>query len=219
MKHALNRRQFAQGIASAALASSVLHVGGETRDHAVGAAPFPLSVMLWTVYNDLPFEERIARVAAAGYTNIEMVGEYAKWSDADFARADAAGKRLGLRFDATAGLHNGIGDPAVRSSFLAELKEALTPMERLACPAMIVLSGNVVPGLSREAQHASCVEGLKRAASLWKDAGLMDRRCGCCWSASTRKRIRIIFCNRRPKPSRSSAQSIIHSPIPLRHFP
>ena len=31
---------------------------------------------------------------------------------------------------------------------------------------MIVLSGNVVPGLSREAQHESCIEGLKRAAAL-----------------------------------------------------
>jgi hydroxypyruvate isomerase len=31
---------------------------------------------------------------------------------------------------------------------------------------MIVLSGNVVPSLSREAQHASCIEGLRRAASL-----------------------------------------------------
>ena len=39
-------------------------------------------------------------------------------------------------------------------------------MQRLACPAMIVLSGNVVPGLSREAQHQSCIEGLKRAAEL-----------------------------------------------------
>jgi hypothetical protein len=31
---------------------------------------------------------------------------------------------------------------------------------------MIVLSGNVVPGLSREAQHQSCIDGLKAAAAL-----------------------------------------------------
>jgi hydroxypyruvate isomerase len=57
-------------------------------------------------------------------------------------------------------------DPAARDAFLADLRQALTPMETLACPAMIVLSGNVVPGLSREAQHQSCIEGLKRAAAL-----------------------------------------------------
>ena len=59
-----------------------------------------------------------------------------------------------------------LANPAVRDAFLAELKQALTPMQKLDCPAMIVLSGNVFPGLSREQQHQSCIEGLKRAAEL-----------------------------------------------------
>jgi hydroxypyruvate isomerase len=122
--------------------------------------------MLWTVFNDLPFEQRLAKIAEAGYTNVELVGEYAKWHKEDFDRTNAARKQLGMSFDATAGLHNGIVDPATRDAFLAELKESLIPMETLACPAMIVLSGNVLSGVSREAQHASCIEGLKRAASL-----------------------------------------------------
>ena len=67
------------------------------------------------------------------------------------SKAIAAAKQHGIHFDATAGLHNGIGNPAVRDAFLSELKQALTPMEKLSCPAMIVLSGNVVPGLSHQA--------------------------------------------------------------------
>src|ERR1700739_86833 len=161
----INRRQFAQGIASAALASTAMRAepmlapGTET-------APFPLSVMLWTVWTDLPFEQRLANVAQAGYSNVELVGEYAKWTDHDIEQANAARKRLGIHFDATAGLHNGIGNPAVRETFLAEFTQALIPMQRLNCPAMIVLSGNVVPGLSREQQHQSCIEGLKGAAQI-----------------------------------------------------
>jgi hydroxypyruvate isomerase len=122
--------------------------------------------MLWTVFRNLPFEQRLEKVSQAGYTNVELVGEYSKWSPADFDRATAAAKRLGISFDATAGLSHGVGNPADRDAFLAGLREALTPMETLVCPAMIVLSGNVAPGLSREAQHQSCIEGLKRAASL-----------------------------------------------------
>jgi hydroxypyruvate isomerase len=122
--------------------------------------------MLWTVFNGLPFEERLAKVAEAGYTNVELVGEYAKWTAADFANANAARKRLGIHFDATAGLHHGVADPSARDAFLGELREALTPMETLSCPAMIVLSGNVVPGLPHEEQHASSIESLKRAAAL-----------------------------------------------------
>jgi hydroxypyruvate isomerase len=130
------------------------------------ASNFPLSVMLWTVFNDLPFEERLSKVAEAGYANVELVGEYSKWSADDFARANAARKRLGIRFDATAGLKNGVANPDTRDAFLAELTQALAPMETLSCPAMIVLSGNVIPGLAREAQQQSCIETLKRAAAL-----------------------------------------------------
>lgn len=161
----MNRRQFAQRAASAALAASTFRTESASATPA-STTPFPLSIMLWTVFTDLPFEQRLAKVAEAGYTNVELVGEYAKWSEGDYSKAIAAAKQHGLRFDATAGLHNGIGNPTVRDAFLAELKEALTPMERLSCPAMIILSGNVVPGLSREDQHASCIEGLKRAAAL-----------------------------------------------------
>ena len=164
----LNRRQFAQGIASTAIAASVTHAEPllDAQETSATNSPFPLSLMLWTVWTDLPFDQRLAKVAQAGYTNVELVGEYAKWSDADYESANAARKRLGIHFDATAGLHNGVANPAVRDAFLAELKQAFTPMQRLDCPAMIVLSGNVVPGLSREQQHQSCIDGLKRAAEL-----------------------------------------------------
>ncbi len=166
----MNRRTFTQALATAAL--SVAAPPLKSRASSVAAepdaqsSPFPLSVMLWTVFTNLPFEERLAKVAEAGYSNVELVGEYAKWSADDFAKANAARKQHGIRFDATAGLHNGIANPSTQDAFLAELKEGLVPMETLGCPAMIVLSGNVIPGVTREAQHQSAVETLKRAAGM-----------------------------------------------------
>jgi hydroxypyruvate isomerase len=164
----MNRRTFTQTLATAALSAvaAPLRSAPASAESSPKAAPFPLSVMLWTVFTDLPFEERLAKVAEAGYSNVELVGEYSKWSAADFANANAARKRLGIQFDATAGLAHGIAEPASRDALLAELTQALTPMETLGCPAMILLSGNVVPGISRWAQHRSCVETLKRAAAL-----------------------------------------------------
>jgi hydroxypyruvate isomerase len=164
----MNRRKFAQSIAASALAAVAAGpTAAKAEARLVGKGPeFDLSVMLWTVFGGLPFEERLEKVAQAGYRNVELVGEYAKWTDVDFDRANAARKRLGIKFDATAGLHYGVGNPADREAFLDELKAALVPMEKLGCPAMIVMSWDTVPGLSREAQHASCVEGLKQAAKL-----------------------------------------------------
>ncbi|HWG19327.1 MAG TPA: TIM barrel protein [Terracidiphilus sp.] len=165
----MNRRTFARSLAASALTAAAVPAlpgSAQAPSPSSAATPFPLSVMLWTVFNDLPFEQRLEKIIEAGYSNVELVGEYAKWSAADFDHANAARKRLGISFDATAGLAHGIADPASRDAFLANLRQALTPMEALACPAMIVLSGNLVPGLSREAQHQSSIEGLKRGAAL-----------------------------------------------------
>lgn len=132
----------------------------------VADVPFKFSVMLWTVFNDLPFEQRLEKVAEAGYRNVELVGEYAKWNDAEFERINAKRKELGITFDCTAGLKHGVSNPEERQALLAELRQALTIMERIECPSMILLSGNRVPSISREAQHQSCIDTLKEAASI-----------------------------------------------------
>src|SRR5450631_2475215 len=164
----MNRREFAQVLAAGAMgaATPALATAEGGLPAPIAAWPFSLSVMLWTILPGLRFEDRLEKISSAGYTNVELVGEYAKWSDADFARANAARRRLGIRFDATAGLPHGVADPSARDAFLNDLRDALKPMERLGCPAMIVMSGNVVPGLSREAQRQSSIETLKRAAAL-----------------------------------------------------
>jgi len=166
----MDRRTFAK--AGACLAASALSPGrGVAADASPGSgellgAPFRLSVMLWTVFRDLPFEQRLEKVAEAGYRNVELVGEYQKWTDADFARALAKRTELGMNFDCTAGLKHGLCNPADREALLSEVRSTVPVMERLGCPALIFLSGNVVPGLSLEAQQQSCVDGLRAAAVL-----------------------------------------------------
>ena len=128
--------------------------------------PFRLSVMAWTVFRDLPFEQCMEKISAAGYKNIELVGEYHKWSEEEFGRVLAKQKQLGIHFDVTAGLEHGAGNPNERDALIADLRKELPIMERLGCPAVIIMSGNVVPDMPREAQHQSCIESLKRAAEL-----------------------------------------------------
>lgn len=122
--------------------------------------------MLWTVFTKLPFEERLAKVAEAGYRNVELVGEYKNWSDSDFKGALAKQKQLGLTFDVTAGLRHGVGNPAEREGLLNDVRNELPIMERLQIPAVIVMSGNVVPAMPKAQQHQSCIDGLRAAAKL-----------------------------------------------------
>jgi hydroxypyruvate isomerase len=56
--------------------------------------------------------------------------------------------------------------PEHREPLLAELRQVLPIMEQMDCPSMILLSGNRIPELSREAQHQSSIDTLKAAAAL-----------------------------------------------------
>jgi hydroxypyruvate isomerase len=166
----MNRRKFAQtlggGVVASALAGSFSTSLAQAESTSASDVPYGLSVMLWTILRDQPFEQRLEKIAEAGYRNIELVGEYAKWSEEDFTRAIAKRKQLGIRFDCTAGLKHSLCNPAERDALVAEFRATLPVMERLECPAMIVLTGNTVPGMTFEAQAGSCVEGLKALAAV-----------------------------------------------------
>ncbi len=170
----MNRRDFARRMTGAALAAGMFphRMLSGAPVPAPASVPYKLSVMLWTVFENLPFEQRLEKVAEAGYRYVQLVGEYKKWSEEDFRRANAKRHELGIRFDTTAGLSQGVGDPRARDAFLADLRNELTVMEKLEIPAVIVMSGNRIPSLAPEIQHQSCVEGLKRAAEVVEGKGV-----------------------------------------------
>lgn len=171
----MNRREFSRAAARAALGAAVLPAAGglaaSARSRSARDEP-KLSVMLWTVFRKLPFEQRLEKVAEAGYRAVELVDEFRNWQAADFARALARRDSLRISFDATAGLSTGIVDPGDRQKFLQEVGHLLPIMEKLECRNLIVLSGNAALGLSRETQHESCVEGLQRAAEVAAPRGV-----------------------------------------------
>jgi hydroxypyruvate isomerase len=167
----MNRRSFSRKLVGAASGMALIDRTGvaEAQQSAISgesSVPFKLSVMLWTVFNKLPFEERLEKVAQAGYKNVELIGEYEHWSGDDFKRANSKRNELGITFDTTAGLKHGVGDPNEREALLADVRHELPIMEKIDCPAVIIMSGDVVPGMPREVQHQSCIDGLKRAANL-----------------------------------------------------
>ena len=162
----MDRRNFSRILAGTALSSAVLPALPALAAPAEKEVPFKFSIMLWTIYRKLPFEQRLEKVAEAGYHAVELVDEYKNWSPDDFRRSTAKLRSLGIVVDAMAGVWTGIADPKAQEKFLSDLNNFVPIVEQLSCPAIIVLSGNRVEGLSREAHHQSCVDNLKRAAEV-----------------------------------------------------
>ena len=172
----MNRRTFHRTLAAGALSAAASGISPTVSPAGLvatpAAAPYKLSVMLWTVFENLPFEQRLEKVAAAGFKYVQLVGEYQKWTEEDFRRANAKRRALGISFDTTAGLAHGVGYPREREAFLNDLRKELPTMEKLDIPSVIVMSGDHIPNLASEVQHQSCVEGLKRAAELVEGKGV-----------------------------------------------
>jgi hydroxypyruvate isomerase len=168
----MNRRNFAKTLAGAAAGSALLPYARAAAQTSPAAAapgasvPFSFSVMLWTVFNTLPFDQRLEKVSEAGYKNVELTGEFSKWSDDDFTRFNAKKHELGMMFDATSGVRTGIGDPSAGDKLIEEMKPFLVTMNRLECPRLILLSGNKLPGVNPDDQHNACIENLSRAIDL-----------------------------------------------------
>jgi hydroxypyruvate isomerase len=161
----MDRRQFARSLAGAAVGAAAFSssvVAAETKP----ALPFKLSVMLWTIDRDAPFDERIEKVVEAGYNSVELVGEFNKWSDADFQHFRAKKQSLNLTVDACTLPVKGTVDPSKKEEFLSDLKKFLPTAEKLECPALIILTGNRIDGVAHEVTHQSCVDTLKYGADV-----------------------------------------------------
>jgi hydroxypyruvate isomerase len=161
----MDRRQFTRSVAGAAVGAAVFP-SAISLAATKPALPFKLSVMLWTVFKDLPFEQRLEKIAEAGYSSIELVNEYKDWSDADFRRYAAKRRSLGITCDACTLPVKGIVDPSKKDEFLSDLKKFLPTAEKLECAELIILTGNRIDGVAHEVTHQSCVDTLKYGADI-----------------------------------------------------
>ena len=166
----------AASAAGAAVSAATCFADSEAGQATANAAPpFKLSVMLWTVYEKLPFDQRIEKVAEAGYHAVELVNEHKNFSKEDYAKFRAKKSELRLTVDATSGISHSLCDSSQRDAFLNEVRAKLPVLEELECNKLIVLSGDKVPGQTPQQMHENCIEGLKRAADITaaKNVGLL----------------------------------------------
>jgi hydroxypyruvate isomerase len=169
----LSRRDFGRQMAAvlAARPAGLYGLMGRVQAGTVEAGP-QFSVMIWVLRKLGSFEENLERVAAAGYKHIELVGEFAQWSEEDWKRILARMRALKISVDATTGVKVGFADPSGGDAFVAELKGFIPTMRRLGCEQIILVSGKRIEGVAPGVQKAASIETLKRAAEVLDGAGL-----------------------------------------------
>jgi hydroxypyruvate isomerase len=137
-------------------------------------APFKLSVRVEALFPDLTLRRQMEKVAEAGYQGFE----FGNWRAADAREITSLKNKLGLECACIVGNRGvnpkgmGLCDPAEREPFLTEIRASLDAARRLETTRLVTLTGNSVPGMPRARQHASIVEGLKRAQDLVAPHGI-----------------------------------------------
>jgi hydroxypyruvate isomerase len=175
----MNRRTFARNLAGVAAASATLPLHARSLALQAAApsaeappAPWKLSVMLWTVFRKLPMEQKLESVAQAGYKNVQLVGEFKKWSETDYQNILKKRDSLGITFDASSGVTHSLCNPKEQDALMAEIQGLMPTFDRIQCKELIIVPGNAVPGVPRYVQHQTIVDGLRKAAAITAPHGV-----------------------------------------------
>ncbi len=134
------------------------------------ARAFPIGVCVEPLFPDLPLPERIARVAALGYSTVEFWDPVGK----DLAAIRRACQSAGVTVsDATVAECWGAGrldrDPAsVQSSFA----RTIPVLQEVGATRAIVLAGDLAPGEAPADHRRRIVENLRLLAPMASRAGI-----------------------------------------------
>ncbi|WP_031236761.1 hydroxypyruvate isomerase family protein [Asticcacaulis sp. AC460] len=131
----------------------------------------PWAINLDTWFRELPFLERFAPAAKAGFTTVEFWPVNREGVDAVKVRALL--DQHGLKVSQFAPAAPAFSDPAKHAELADMIKQAIVDCNTLGCKAITLVGHAVVPNLSREAMLSGYTAGLMRIAPLLEAAGVM----------------------------------------------
>jgi len=128
-----------------------------------------LSVCIEMFWRDVPYEERIGRVAALGFPAFEFWG----WKNKDIAKIKAAMAQHHLPL---AALAMEPGSSLIRRRYEAELvqgmKETAAVAHELGCRTVIATTGNVIDDETYEMSRRRIVRNTRAIGKVAEDHGL-----------------------------------------------
>lgn len=118
-----------------------------------------LSVCIDALFNGRDVVESMRAVKATGIDNVE----FWFWWDRDLTAIKKAQEELHMNIIAFCTPFISLTDAAQREEFLKGLKQSLNIAAQFNTKYLIAQVGNEIPGVSRQEQHQSIVQGLKEA--------------------------------------------------------
>ena len=128
--------------------------------------------MLWTLAKEGSLDRSFEIVSPAGYSGVELTGEFRTWSSEETERVVSSLTALGLTVDAMSGVKAGFAVAEQTALFHTQFAEHLHSAKLLSCNQVILLSGRRLPNALPGEQRTTAIENLKRAGELAADSGV-----------------------------------------------
>ena len=168
----MDRRAFLKTAAGAVAAGALSARAGSAT--AAPATRLRLSIT-WGMFRKAAVPEAFALLEKHDFDGFEMFN----WRDPALLDSIAAEMKK-HRFECVSLVANkgvkapgcSLTNPKERDAFLSELNLSMEAAKKVNSKRLVVLTGDEVPGLSREAMMDSCVAGLKAAAPLLERSGM-----------------------------------------------
>ena len=126
------------------------------------------SACIEALFSDREFTEGMELASQAGLSAYEFWG----WWNKDLKAIRSKQDELGLTPAAFCTRFASLVDPTRRNDYLEGLKTSIEAAHFLGCKTLITQVGNELPGVSRDAQVTSLIEGLRACIPLLTDAGI-----------------------------------------------
>jgi len=129
-----------------------------------------LSVCAECFFPELPFEERMKPIRAAGFSAVEFYG----WRNKDLGRLEKIVKENNLKI---AGFSAALGEAspvnvANHSVAIEQLRESIETARRLGARGLILVPGPIVPGASDAQMFSAVAKFCRKAAETLLEAGV-----------------------------------------------
>ena len=144
-----------------------------------------IGVCAETFFSDLPYDQRLRKISALGFTRYELWFHDKRFDGArlhdepkDFDHLAELNEKLGLTCTdfifnhPDAGVKAAMIDRRDRSLILDSLGAMIERARKIKCRAFISGAGNVVPGLTRETAMEDMIETLRQAARICEKEGM-----------------------------------------------
>lgn len=127
------------------------------------------SVCASAVFQGIPLQDAVRKIHTLGYRAFE----FWDWEDQNLEAVAEVQRETGIQAVGMCTRMIPLNDPLQRNEFVQGLRDSICAARHLNCSTLIAQAGQTIPGIEREQQRVSIIEGLRECVPILEEEGMV----------------------------------------------